>query len=516
MIVKIGVGSCGLGAGAEQAIKALEKSGAEVKKVGCIGLCYLEPLVEVETSSGPVFYAHVDSKEKAEKIAREIKAGNFKSASMTRKELEQSANWKKQVRRVNGNCGEIDPENIDDYIKAGGYEGLKKALKMAPEKVIAEVDRTGLRGRGGAGFPAAKKWQFCRAAKGETRYNVCNADEGNPGAFMNRMLMEGDPHKVLEGLIISSYAIGASKGYVFVRAEKALAAERMRKAVADSRKKGFLGDNILGSRFGFDVEVVKSAGAYVCGEETALIEAIEGKRGTPRARPPYPAQRGLYDSPTNINNVETLAHVTMILSKGADWFNGVGTQKSKGTKVFCLTGSVERPGAYEVPIGFNLKELVHGIGGLDGKPKLIESGGPAGLCLKENQLDVPLDFETMQDEGTVMGSGGVVVFGEECCPVDVAKHFMRFTRDESCGKCTPCREGTTRLYEMLEDLTSGKGNRETLEKISKLSELIRDTAFCGLGQGATNPLVSAMKNFARDFEAHADGKCPSYVCGMGK
>ena len=527
----VGAATCGLASGAEKTLAALSSQGAKAKKVGCMGLCFIEPMVEVRKDGFPgVIYGKVDEA-KARAIAVAAEKGEIADGAFAvrgqRGQWKNSANvpileelplWKKQERRAISNCGLIDPESIDDSVAAGGYEGLKKALKMKPEQVIAEVLKAGLRGRGGAGFPTGKKWELARAAPGDQKFAVCNADEGDPGAFMNRAILEGDPHRVLEGLMISAYAIGANEGYVFVRAEKRLAAQRIQKAVEAAKKAGLLGQNILGSGFSLDVEVALSAGAFVCGEETALIQAIEGKRGMPRARPPFPAQAGIMGKPTNINNVETLAHAAMILANGADWFAKVGSEKSKGTKIFCLSGKVKNTGAYEVPLGTKIREVVFDIGGgiPDGKQfKAVQTGGPSGGCLTSEELDIPLDYETLQQAGSIMGSGGLVVFDSDSCAVDAAKFFLSFTKAESCGKCVPCREGTMRLYEMLDKLSTGKGSEADLEKIGTLGALMRDTALCGLGQGAPNPVVSLLKKFAQEFVAHAKTKvCAKKVCPM--
>ena len=530
-VIRVGTSTCGLASGAGKAMQALSAEGAKVKSVGCMGLCFLEPIAEVAKDGyPPVLYGKVDEA-KARAIAAaaekgEIAAGAF-AVRGQRGQWKNSANvpileelslWKKQERRVISNCGTIDPESIDDYIAAGGYEGLKKALKMRPEQVIAEVLKSGLRGRGGAGFPAGKKWELARAAPGDKKFAVCNADEGDPGAFMNRAMLEGDPHRVLEGLMISAYAIGADEGYVFVRAEKRLAAQRIQQAVEAAKKAGLLGRNILGSGFSLDVDVALSAGAFVCGEETALIHAIEGKRGMPRDRPPFPAQSGIMGKPTNINTVETLAHAAMILAKGADWFAQVGSEKSKGTKIFCLSGKVNNTGSFEVPLGTKIRDVLFDIGGgiPDGKQfKAVQTGGPSGGCLTAEELDLPLDYETLQSAGSIMGSGGLVVFDSDSCAVDSAKFFLSFTKAESCGKCVPCREGTMRLYEMLDKLSTGKGSEADLEKIGTLGALMRDAALCGLGQSAPNPVVSLLKKFNPEFVAHARLKtCAKKVCPM--
>lgn len=530
-MVLIGSATCGKAAGSDPLAKAFEGSGLAVKEVGCMGLCFIEPIVEVRKEGyPPVIYGHVDVA-KAKLIADATAKGAIaEGAFAVRGEqgrwqnaqnvpvLEQMPAWAGQVRRVMANCGVIDPESIEDFLAAGGYKGFARSLSMKPEQVIAEVEKSGLRGRGGAGFPTAKKWALARVSKEQKRYAVCNADEGDPGAFMNRALLESDPHKVLEGLMVSAYAISADQAFVFVRAEKPLAAQRMQKAVEQARAKGLLGKSILGTGYSLDVEVVLSGGAFVCGEETSLIAAIEGKRGFPSARPPYPAEAGLWGKPTNINNVETLAHAAMILANGPEWFAKVGSEKSKGTKVFCLSGRAAQTGSYEVPLGTSARELIFTLGGgMSGdKPfRAVQTGGPSGGCLTEAELELPLDYETLQQAGSIMGSGGVVVFDTDSCPVDIAKFFLSFSKAESCGKCVPCREGTYRMHEILEKLTTGKGSVEELAKIERLGQLMKDAALCGLGQGAPNPVLSLMRKFRQDFESHAkEKKCPTGKCGM--
>ncbi|HVN54863.1 MAG TPA: NADH-quinone oxidoreductase subunit NuoF [Anaerolineaceae bacterium] len=430
---------------------------------------------------------------------------------------ELSAPKAKEVRVVLRNCGKIDPENIEDYIAEDGYMALAKVLtEMTPEQVIDEIIRSGLRGRGGAGFPAGKKWQLARMNPGDVKYLTCNADEGDPGAFMNRRVLEGDPHSVLEGMIIAAYVIGANHGYVYCRAEYPVAVRTLNIAIQQARAFGFLGENIFGSGFSFDIEVRKGAGAFVCGEETALIASIEGKRGEPRPRPPFPAVKGLWGKPTNNNNVETYANVPQIILKGADWFASMGTAKSKGTKTFAVAGDVKYTGLIEVPLGITIREVIYDVGGgiKDNKGfKAVQIGGPMGGCLPASALDLPIDYESLSSAGAMMGSGGLVVMDDETCMVDIARFFMDFTQDESCGKCTPCRVGTRRILEVLERICAGKGRDGDIETLEMLCQDIMATSLCGLGQGAPNPVVSTLKHFRDEYIAHIyEKRCPAKVC----
>jgi NADH:ubiquinone oxidoreductase subunit F (NADH-binding)/(2Fe-2S) ferredoxin len=430
---------------------------------------------------------------------------------------ELSAPTAKEVRVVLRNCGKIDPENIEDYIAEDGYQALGKVLsEFSPEKVIDEILASGLRGRGGAGFPTGKKWQFCRASAETPKFVICNADEGDPGAFMNRRVLEGDPHSVLEGMIIAAYAIGSSQGYIYCRAEYPIAVRTLNIAIDQAREMGLLGKNILGSGFDFDLEVRMGAGAFVCGEETALMASIEGSRGEPRPRPPFPAVKGLFGKPSNINNVETYSNVPQIILKGAQWYSSFGTEKSKGTKTFALAGDVKHTGLIEVPFGLTLREVVYDVGGgiIDDKDfKAIQTGGPMGGCLPKEYLDLPLDYEALTQAGSMMGSGGLVVMDEGTCMVDIARFFMEFIQDESCGKCTPCRVGTRRMLEILERICAGKGQDGDIETLEYLCNEIRQDSLCGLGQGAPNPVVSTLKHFRAEYEAHIyEKRCPSKVC----
>ena len=423
----------------------------------------------------------------------------------------------KENRVVLRNCGKIDPENIEDYIAEDGYMALGKVISsMTPEEVIDEVMQSGLRGRGGAGFPAARKWQFARNAPGTPKYLLCNADEGDPGAFMNRRVLESDPHSVLEGMAIAAYAIGAASGYIYCRAEYPIAVRTLRIAINQAKEMGLIGKNILGTDFSFDIEVRMGAGAFVCGEETALIASIEGKRGEPSTRPPFPATSGLWDKPTNNNNVETYANVPQIILKGADWFSSMGTEKSKGTKTFALAGDVVNSGLIEVPMGITLREIIYEVGGgiLNGKEfKAVQTGGPMGGCLPKEYLDLPVDYESLTQAGSMMGSGGMIVMDEDTCMVDIARFFMDFTQDESCGKCVPCRIGNKRILEILERICNGKGEDGDIEKLEMLCEQIMATSLCGLGQGAPNPVVSTLKHFRDEYEAHIyEKRCPAKTC----
>jgi len=423
----------------------------------------------------------------------------------------------RQMRIALRNCGVIDPENIDDYLSVRGYEALAKVLTdMKSEEVVAEVRKSGLRGRGGAGFPTGIKWELTARQKNDIKYVICNADEGDPGAFMDRSMIEGDPHSVLEGIIIGGYAIGATKGIIYIRAEYPLAIKRIEKAIEQAYQEGFLGKNILGSGFSFDVEIRLGAGAFVCGEETALMHSIEGSRGMPRPRPPYPSVEGLFGKPTCINNVETWSNIPVIILDGADWFSSIGVGKSKGTKVFALAGNIKNTGLVEVPMGTTLRQIIYDIGGgIPGnkKFKAVQTGGPSGGCLPEEFLDTPIDYESLQKAGSIMGSGGMIVIDENSCMVNIAKYFLEFTQNESCGKCTPCREGTKRMLEILTRITEGKGQEGDIEKLERLGTMITKASLCGLGQNAPNPVLSTIKNFRAEYEEHIrDKKCRARVC----
>ncbi len=423
----------------------------------------------------------------------------------------------KEVRVVLRNCGQIDPTNIEDYIAEDGYQALGKVInELTPEQVIDTVTTSGLRGRGGAGFLTGKKWQFCRGNPGEIKYVICNADEGDPGAFMNRRVLESDPHSVVEGMAIAAYAIGSRQGYIYCRAEYPIAVQTLNIAIQQARDLGLLGKKILGSDFSFDLEVRMGAGAFVCGEETALMASIEGRRGEPRPRPPFPAASGLWKSPSNINNVETYANVPQIILRGPEWFSSLGTEKSKGTKTFAIAGDVVNTGLIEVPLGITLREIVYDVGGgiKDGKAfKAVQTGGPMGGCLPIDYLDMPVDYESLSQAGSMMGSGGMIIMDEDTCMVDIARFFMEFTQDESCGKCTPCRVGTRRLLEILERICGGEGRDGDIELLEELCVQIQTASLCGLGQGAPTPVVSTLKHFRQEYEAHIyEKRCPAKVC----
>ncbi|MCK4757348.1 MAG: NADH-quinone oxidoreductase subunit NuoF [Thermoplasmata archaeon] len=424
--------------------------------------------------------------------------------------------YKKQDRVIFADNGEIDPRSIDDYITLEGYSSLVKAFDMSSEEIIEEVTKSGLKGRGGAGFPTGVKWGFARKAEGEQKYLICNADEGDPGAYMDRSVLEGNPHSVIEGMIIGAYAIGASQGIAYVRSEYPLAVDNLDIAIKQARESGFLGENILGSGFDFDLKIYKGAGAFVCGEETALIASIEGRPGEPQQRPPFPAESGLWGCPTNINNVETWSNIPHIIKKGADWYADIGTNDSKGSKIFSLVGKITNVGLVEVPIGTTLRTVIYDIGGgiPDGKKfKAVQTGGPSGGCIPEEHLDTPIDYKDLTALGSIMGSGGLIVMDEDTCMVDVAKYFIGFTLDESCGKCTSCREGNARMLEILEDITCGKGTIESLDLLEELSQYVKDSSLCGLGKTAPNPVLTTLMYFRHEYEAHIrDHACPAKVC----
>lgn len=506
--------------------KALEDNGlsAAVKLIqtGCHGFCENGPIVTIYPEN--TFYVHVKAGDAKDIVEQHIMKGEVVESLLymdpvteTRVQTNDEVPfYKKQVRRVLARCGLVDPENINEYIAMDGYQGLAKALTTEPQAVIDEVVASGLRGRGGAGFPTGKKWQFCRNAPGDKKYIICNADEGDPGAFMDRSVLEGDPHSVLEGMCIGGYAIGADEAYIYCRAEYPLAIHRLEVAIKQAEEIGLLGNNILGSGFNFKIHIKKGAGAFVCGEETALIASIEGRRGTPSPRPPFPANSGLWGKPTNNNNVETWANVASIIRNGASWFNSIGTKTSPGTKVFALTGKINNTGLAEVPMGITMREIIFEIGGgiPHGKAfKAVQIGGPSGGCLPEAMLDTPVDFDSLSGIGAMMGSGGLVVMDEATCMVDVAKFFVTFTQAESCGKCAPCREGTKRMLEILVRITKGQGTRRDFDLLQDLANNIKLSALCGLGQTAPNPVLSTIHYFGDEYKAHIENKeCPAGVC----
>ena len=496
----------------------------QVIKTGCFGLCALGPVVIVYPEG--CFYSHVTVEDIPEIVEEHILKGRIVTRLLyqetvvddsTIKNLNHTKFYEKQTRVALRNCGVINPENIDEYIAMDGYEALGRVLtQMTPDEVIQVVKDSGLRGRGGGGFPTGQKWLFARQSPGDVKYVCCNADEGDPGAFMDRSVLEGDPHVVLEAMTIAGYAIGAHQGYIYVRAEYPIAIHRLQVAIKQAREYGFLGEDIFGTGFAFDIELRLGSGAFVCGEETALMTSIEGHRGEPRPRPPFPAVKGLFGVPTILNNVETWANIPRIILNGADWFAGMGTERSKGTKVFCLVGKINNTGLVEIPMGTTLREIVEDIGGgiPNGKKfKAAQTGGPSGGCIPASLIDTPIDYDNLTAIGSMMGSGGLIVMDEDTCMVDIAKFFLEFTVDESCGKCTPCRIGTRRLLEMLEMITSGNGTPELLKEMEELCYYIKANSLCALGQSAPNPVLSTLHYFRDEYEAHCiDKRCPAGVC----
>ena len=509
----------------KEEIKAqgLEKE-VNVIRTGCFGLCALGPIMVVYPEGA--FYSRVTPEDVPEIVSEHLLKGRIVKRLLyqetvvddnTTKSLNETTFYAKQMRIALRNCGVINPENIDEYIAQDGYAALGKVLtEMTPQEVIDLVLASGLRGRGGAGFPSGRKWQFAAASKAEQKYACCNADEGDPGAFMDRSVLEGDPHSVLEAMAIAGYAIGASQGYIYIRAEYPIAVKRLQIAIKQAREYGLLGKNIFDSGFDFDIDIRLGAGAFVCGEETALMTSIEGKRGEPRVRPPFPAVKGLFGVPTVLNNVETYANIPQIILKGADWFRSIGTEKSPGTKVFALGGKITNTGLVEVPMGTTLREVVEEIGG--GVPgghqfKAAQTGGPSGGCIPAKLIDTPIDYDNLIAIGSMMGSGGLIVMDETTCMVDIAKFFLEFTVDESCGKCTPCRVGTKRLLEILNKITSGNGTLEDIDKMEELCYYIKENSLCGLGQTAPNPVLSTLKYYRDEYEAHVvEHRCPAGAC----
>lgn len=504
------------------AAKGLDKE-IKIVETGCHGFCEMGPLVIVYPEG--VFYVRVQESDVPEIVDSHLYKGRIVERLLFKEPIshEKIPNYndiqfyKKQHRMVLANCGHINPESIEEYIAAGGYEALGKALtSMTPESIVEEMKKSGLRGRGGGGFPTGMKWGFTQNAPGSKKYVVCNADEGDPGAFMDRSVLEGDPHRVIEGMAVCGYAIGTDEGYVYVRAEYPLAIKRLKIAIKQAEDMGLLGENIFNSGFNFRLKIKEGAGAFVCGEETALLASIEGKRGMPRPRPPFPAISGLWGKPTNINNVETFANVPQIIIKGAEWYASIGTEKSKGTKVFALTGRINNTGLAEVPMGITMREIIYDIGGgiPNGKKfKAVQIGGPSGGCLPEQLLDLSIDYDSLIQAGAMMGSGGLVVMDETTCMVDVARFFLNFTQSESCGKCTPCREGTKRMLEILTRITEGEGKEGDIELLEDMAKNIKNSALCGLGQTAPNPVLSTLKYFRHEYEAHIKEKrCPAGAC----
>ncbi|MBT5420567.1 MAG: NADH-quinone oxidoreductase subunit NuoF [Candidatus Cloacimonetes bacterium] len=526
LVIKVGLASCGLAAGAGEVYDAIlkhikkNKIDAEVKKTACIGMCFVEPLVEIyEDKKKSITYGDVtsesvgniiDSFSKGKPIEENVIISNILKGS-------ENKTFNKQKRIVLRNCGIIDPVSIDDYLENDGYKALEKSVKdMSREAIIDEIKNSGIRGRGGAGFPTGLKWQFAFNADNKKKYIVCNADEGDPGAFMDRSVLEGDPHSVIEGMIIGAYAIGADEGYIYCRAEYPLAIKHLEIAIEQATEKGYLGDKIFGTDFNFELHIKEGAGAFVCGEETALMASIEGKRGMPSIRPPFPAQSGLWGKPTNINNVETLANIAWIILNGANNYAKYGTEKSPGTKVFALAGKIRNSGLIEVPMGMPLKEVIYNVGGgmKTEKPfKGVQLGGPSGGCLPAELLDTTVDYDSINKTGAIMGSGGMVVMDTSSCMVDIAKFFLNFTQNESCGKCTFCRVGTKRMLEILIRISDGEGEMEDLDTLEELSQNIIKGSLCGLGQTAPNPVLTTLKYFRDEYIAHIKDKtCPAGVC----
>jgi NADH-quinone oxidoreductase subunit F len=517
--------------GSQEVVEALENEiknkGLEGKvdliTTGCLGFCQLEPLILIQPAG--IFYPSVDANSVSKIFAKDIFNGEVCEELLytdpaTAEKITYEKDipfYRKQKRLVLGGSAQIDPTRIDDYIATGGYDALSKMLNdLSPESIITEIKQSGLSGRGGAGFPTGIKWENTRKEPGNVKYLICNADEGDPGAYMDRSILESNPHSVVEGMIIGAYAIGASEGWIYVRNEYPLAVKHITLAIEKAREIGFLGENILNSGFNFNIKIAKGAGAFVCGEETALIASIEGKRGVPRQKPPFPSQRGLFGKPTNINNVETLANVPLIIAKGANWFASVGTPASKGTKIFSLVGNVLNTGLVEVPMGTTLREVVYDIGG--GAPggkkvKAVQIGGPSGGCIPEELFHLPIDYQSLTGAGAIMGSGGMIVMDENTCVVDVAKYFTGFLQKESCGKCVTCREGIQRMNEILTNITEGNGTEEDLALLEELAKVIKDGTLCGLGQTAPNPVLSLLRYFRDEYLLHIqDKKCPAGVC----
>ena len=508
-----------------EAVEFVEEAGAQIDHTGCHGFCERGPLVRVVGEGLEVLYTRVGADDVEEIVERTIGRGEIVDRLLYVNPLDgvrcrnerEIPFYARQTRTALANCGHINPDRIDDYIANCGYAALAQVLRtMPPAAVCQAIIDSGLRGRGGGGFPTGRKWEFVRKAAGEKKYVIVNGDEGDPGAFMDRSVMEGDPHAVIEGMAIAAYAVGADEGIIYVRAEYPLAVARLRNAIQQAGEQGLLGDNILGSDFSFSVRIKEGAGAFVCGEETALIASVEGKRGMPRSKPPYPANSGLFDKPTLINNVETLANVPLIIRRSPTWFSSLGTATGKGTKTFAITGEVVNTGLIEVPMGTTLREVIFDIGGgiRNGKKfKAVQIGGPSGGCLTEEHLDLPLDYDSLIAVGAMVGSGGLVVMNEDTCIVEIARFFMHFTQNESCGKCTLCREGTRRMLQILEKIVGGLGTEEDLETLTELADAVKDGSLCGLGKTAPNPVLSTMKFFLDEYRAHVvEGCCPAKVC----
>ena len=520
MKIVVGEGSCGIAAGAEKVRQALLKedlNGAMLTIAGCIGMCYLEPIVDIYEDGKEVKRLVRVTENDAKKIAEYAKTGDENAIAPLLVSDEDKEFLNKQTRIALRRCGIINPDEIEDFIQVDGYTAIKKVLnEMTPEDVIEVIKTSGLAGRGGAGFPTWFKWNAARQSEGEEKYLICNADEGDPGAFMDRAVIESDPHTLIEGMLIGAYAIGAKNAVVYVRAEYPLAIKRLERAIEQATEAGYLGDNILGTDFSCKMTIKAGAGAFVCGEETALMTSIEGHRGEPRPRPPFPAVKGLFGKPTVLNNVETYANIPVIINEGAEEFAKIGTEKSKGTKVFAVGGKIHNTGLVEIPMGTTLREIVYEIGGgiPNGKKfKAAQTGGPSGGCIPAQYLDIPIDYDSLISIGSMMGSGGLIVMDEDTCMVDIAKFFLAFTVDESCGKCAPCRIGTKRMYEILDKITKGNGTLDDIKNLKELCYNVKESALCGLGQTAPNPILSTLRYFEDEYIAHVvDKKCPAGVC----
>jgi NADH-quinone oxidoreductase subunit F len=530
--ILIGTATCGRAAGALDVVDAFNKELARhslevpVVQVGCTGLCYADPFVTIsKPDSLRVAYANVTTENirrlvegyvAGDDFCLELALGTVEGGEGETISIPELPRFERELRLIMRHCGYIDPENINHYIANGGYSGLDKALRMAPQEIIKELKKSGLRGRGGAGFPTYKKWELCRKDRNTPKYVICNADEGDPGAFMDRVLLESDPHQLIEGMIIAGYTIGAEQGYIYVRAEYPLAIERIQTALKQAEELGLLGDNILGRDFGFHIEIAAGAGAFVSGEETALIAAVEGRISTPRPRPPYPAEIGLWNKPTLLNNVKTFAYVPLVIERGGDWFSSIGTEGSKGTAVFTLAGKVANSGLAEVPMGTTLRELIYDIGGginKDKQFKAVQIGGPSGGCLPESLLDVPIDYDSLKEAGSMMGSGGMIVMDDDNCMVDAARFFLDFSTKESCGLCTMCRLGTLQMLHILEDITAGRGKIEDIDVLLSLAEDAKMGSLCGLGRTAPNPVLTTLRYFRDEYEAHiVEKRCPARIC----
>lgn len=534
--IVVGLGTCGIAAGGDKVMAAIKQEAADknidvdIDFTSCIGMCFKEPTVEISLPGfASVIYgdmtpekvpalldSHITNKTPVVEWAVMQIPENSTAQYENIVKMNDFPFYSKQVRTVTSRLGRTNPESIVDYIATDGYKALEKVLGMNQLDIIEEIKKSGLRGRGGGGFPTGMKWGFVHQAQGDKKYVVCNADEGDPGAFMDRSVLEGDPHSVLEGMMICGYAVGADEGYIYVRAEYPLAIKRLQIAIAQAENHGMLGENILDSGFNFKIKIKAGAGAFVCGEETALLTSIEGNRGMPRVRPPFPANKGLWGKPTNLNNVETYANVPFIINRGGDWYASMGTEKSKGSKVFCLTGKINNTGLAEVPMGISLRDIIFSVGGgiQDGKRfKAVQIGGPSGGCIPEENLDLPVDYDSLIAAGAMMGSGGLVVMDETTCMVDVARFFLTFTQSESCGKCTPCREGTKRMLEILTRICDGNGEMEDIETLERLGRVVKSTALCGLGQTCPNPILSTYRYFKHEYLSHIqDKRCMAGVC----